>query len=516
MRALVLLSHIFQDAGPHHLDDLLQAQTVSQALRELGHEVEQFRLGLDLERAKDAIRAMSPELAFNLVESVDGKGNLIHLGPALLESLGLPYTGCPAEALMVCSNKVMAKRILLRAGLPTPRWGTREERSLWSLVGHTVILKSVWEHSSTGLDETAVIRPTDVTVLQRELAARETMLGGACFAELYVDGREFNVSILEGPEGPEVLPIAEILFQGYESGKPRIVSYKAKWEPNSMEYINTPRCFDFQGRETLGPLLEEFALECWDLFGLRGYARVDFRVDDQGRPWILEVNPNPCISPDAGFLASAREAGLDSREVVKRILEACSVPSKPPHRSKTRRRASTAHGIPTDSLVFRETIRPEDVSRVREIVRSTGLFTQEEMEVAVELAKEAVRRGEASGYHFLFCDLNEVPVGYACFGPVPCTGSSFDLYWIAVHRGFQNRGLGRKLLARVETLVQHMGGTRLYVETSSRAHYRASLEFYLDLGYRREAFLRDFYSDGDHKLILVKELREPSGPLDPP
>lgn len=502
----MLASALPKEASAHELDDLVQVESVSHALEALGYEVEPLWLTLDLERVRTLIQHLSPAFVFNLVESVDGKGRLIHLGPALLDSLKIPYTGCPTEALLLCSNKLLAKRILLRSGLPTPQWLTIEDLPQGFRTGQTLILKSIWEHASTGLDEDAVIQPVDPGILAREMAARGKAMGGGCFAELYIDGREFNVSILDGARGPQVLPVAEILFQGYGCGRPRIVSYKAKWDPQSFEYSHTPRSFQFCDQEKLVPVLEELALECWNLFGLRGYARVDFRVDTQGRPWILEVNPNPCISPDGGFLAAAARAGLDSREVVARILEASGIPPRCPIVSGAHGRTHGDGGTLAEALRFRLEVRPEDAARVREIVESSGLFTPQEVAVAVELVEERLSRGAESGYHFVFAEMHGIPVAYACLGPIPCTASSFDLYWIVVDRALQGKGIGKALLIRAEELVRKMGGRRLYVETSSRLDYQATRQFYAKHGYSRVALLPNFYSPGDHKLILVRDL----------
>ncbi|MBU0743281.1 D-alanine--D-alanine ligase, partial [bacterium] len=145
------------------------------------------------------------------------------------------------------------------------------------------------------------------------------------FAEAYVEGREFNLSLLDGPDGPRVLPPAELHFVDYPPGKPRIVGYTAKWDETSFEYGHTVRSFDLaDGDGPLATRLADLALACWRLFDLRGWARVDFRVDADGAPWILEANANPCLSPDAGFQAAVTRAGLDFDAAVARILAAAT------------------------------------------------------------------------------------------------------------------------------------------------------------------------------------------------
>src|SRR5262249_24815919 len=138
----------------------------------------------------------------------------------------------------------------------------------------------------------------------------------------FLDGREFNLSLLDGPLQPSVLPIAEIVFEGF-AGAPRIVGYDAKWTPDSAAYFGTPRNFGVEAETPeLAAKLRGLALACWRLVGLSGYARVDFRLDSRGEPAILEVNMNPCLSPDAGFAAAAKESGLSYEAMIGRIVEA--------------------------------------------------------------------------------------------------------------------------------------------------------------------------------------------------
>jgi D-alanine-D-alanine ligase len=181
----------------------------------------------------------------------------------------------------------------------------------------------VAEDASIGLDDAAVGEVVDPARLPALVAERAAGLGGEAFAEAYVEGRELNLSLLEKDAGVEVLPSAEIVFEGYPPGKPRIVGYAAKWHEGSFEYRHTPRRFDFPAEDAaLLAELEGLSRRAWSLFGLSGYARVDFRVDAAGRPWILEVNANPCLYADAGFAAAAARANLGLRDLVLRIVAA--------------------------------------------------------------------------------------------------------------------------------------------------------------------------------------------------
>lgn len=308
-------------AGQDEQDVLTQVDSVSRGLAQLGHEPVAVPVSLNLEAVARTLAEVKPAIVFNLVETLSGKGNLIHIVLSLLDSLKIPYTGAGTEAMFLTSNKLLAKRWLTAAGLPTPPWFTAADAHGELKIEGAWLVKSVWEHASIGLDEDSVLFGADRKRLLTEMDARRGAMGGACLAEAYIDGREFNLSLLEGPDGPELLPPAEIRFDAYPPGKVRVVGYRSKWEEGTFEYANTPRTFEFPAEDApLLAQLKEMALRCWRLFDLRGYARVDFRVDREGRPWILEVNANPCLSPDAGFCAACLRAGLTFPDILRRIL----------------------------------------------------------------------------------------------------------------------------------------------------------------------------------------------------
>jgi ribosomal protein S18 acetylase RimI-like enzyme len=156
--------------------------------------------------------------------------------------------------------------------------------------------------------------------------------------------------------------------------------------------------------------------------------------------------------------------------------------------------------------LFREEIRPEDRQAIGRLVRTTGFFSEEEAEIAVELVEERLAKGDASGYLFLLAEEGDRLLGYACFGPIPGSVHSFDLYWIAVDPAQQGRGIGRRLMAATERIMAGGGARLIYADTSSRPQYGPTRAFYLACGYREEAFLEDFYAPGDGKVIFVKPL----------
>lgn len=314
MRAFVPVLHGAAADRPDEADTVIAAEAIRDALERLGYRSEIVHLGLDL-AVLEGLVARQPAVVFNLVEALAGDGTLAHVAPAALEHFDLPYTGGSAESLRDTLSKTGAKRLLRTAGLPTPTWSV-DGGGLDGV--DRVIIKSVGEHASLGIDAGSVVAPHRAT---DEMRARESRFGGRFFAEAFIEGREFNLALLESADGPHLLPIAEIDFVEYAEGQPRIVDYEAKWDEESVAFGNTPRRFDFPaGDRSLLDRLAELALATWRLFDLVGYARVDFRVDGAGQPWILELNVNPCLSPDAGFAAAAARAGLDYDAMIEEIV----------------------------------------------------------------------------------------------------------------------------------------------------------------------------------------------------
>ena len=331
MDVVILHNRVADDASESDRDVLIQVEAVATALDQLGHRSAVIACDLDLQSLQQQLRRLRPEVVFNLVESLDGSDALGFFVPALLDRMDMPYTGSPTGALFLTNHKLLAKQRLSQAGLPTPVWFSDSAAAGSQLdTGHAVgsvrpgdrfVIKAVAEHASVGLDEHSLVTVRDQSELQGRLQAFRRTLQRPCFAEQFIDGREFNISLLAHADGCQVLPPAEIDFSAFPAGKPRLVGYRAKWDQNAFEYHNTPRRFDFPPPD--GPLLRrigELAGACWDLFGVRGYTRVDFRVDPEGRPWILEVNTNPCLSPDAGFAAALQQAGISYEAAMARIL----------------------------------------------------------------------------------------------------------------------------------------------------------------------------------------------------
>jgi D-alanine-D-alanine ligase len=228
----------------------------------------------------------------------------------------VPFTGTSGHGLMVTTDKIRTKQFLKKHRIPTPGWIVPGSKEIPD-PGKKYILKPVWEDGSAGITDASVMEGRDI-----DLPTLSTIMKSSdLFLEEFIEGREFNITLLSSPGGPEVMPAAEMRYVDYPDGKPKILNWASKWEPGSFEYGKTIRSFqlDPEDRELVSGM-NRISLQCWVLLGLRGYARVDFRVDEQKRPFVLEVNANPCISPDAGFVAACAEGGVPYRTMIDRIL----------------------------------------------------------------------------------------------------------------------------------------------------------------------------------------------------
>jgi D-alanine-D-alanine ligase len=316
-KVVILHNAVEIDGKQDEVDVLHQVELVSAALTELGYLPESFPLGNDIKEGLEKVHSKSPLFVFNLVESVFDKGELLYIGPALLNALKIPYTGVSVEGLFITTNKVLTKRVLQQNNIPTPAYfSTKETARLKPDTRY--ILKPTSEDGSVGLDEDAVFTTEHLQMIEKI----KLLPSSHYFIEEFIEGREFNISVLGGKGKVDVLPPAEMLFLDYPEGKPRMLGYTAKWNEDSVEYKNTTRAFDKLSSESaLYKELIRLTHQCWDCFDLKGFARVDFRVDNNDKPYVIEINGNPCISPDSGFIAAGHIAGFSNREIIQRIIE---------------------------------------------------------------------------------------------------------------------------------------------------------------------------------------------------
>ena len=288
-------------------------EAIERALVAEGNLVVRIPVFLD-GRWIERVRRGKFDLAFNVCEGIDGVATYEPPVIGVLELFGVPYTGSSSYTTALCLRKHVVNGLLERAGLPIPQWTTVRRGGALNSVGFPTICKPAAEDASLGVEQRSVVRT------MRALTTRvDAMLErwDEVLVQRYVDGREINVGIL----GDTVLPISEIDFGAMPRGKWRIVTYQSKWLVGSDEDVGAaPRCpADLSPK--LAAEVRRIALNAWKLVGGHGYGRVDMRIDPAGKPWILEVNANPDIAPDAGLARMAEVAGIEYPALIRGLCE---------------------------------------------------------------------------------------------------------------------------------------------------------------------------------------------------
>jgi len=288
---------------------------VHHALLELGYGVVRVPLAPPLDQARKKLGALEADLVFNLFEGFSGYPETEADIPDTLSALGIPYTGCPARAIKLALDKAKAKTVLTAAGIKTPDFQLLGPETLSSFrLSYPCIVKPRGEDASHGLSDRSVVY--DFVSLELQLTAVSRYYGGQALVEHFIDGREFNITVL----GDTVLPVSEINYS-LPKGIPRLLTFAAKWQPDSLYFQSTkvvcPAEIGTSEREHIGRI----ALSAFRLLGCRGYARVDMRQDGAGRLNVIEVNPNPDISPGSGAVRQAETVGMAYPQFIERIIK---------------------------------------------------------------------------------------------------------------------------------------------------------------------------------------------------
>ncbi|MFB3925388.1 MAG: ATP-grasp domain-containing protein [Syntrophales bacterium] len=305
------------------IDVLDQVEMVSAALSGLDYSFKTFPVGEGACPVSDLInelKAYSPDAVFNLFEGLSDDPRFYPMVASIFEAGGFPYTGAPFPALFTTTDKILSKAILQANNLPTPEWQQYDGSFEAITIPPPWIVKPSWEDGSIGIDEDSIYYGREGLISMLPLLY-ERHRCQPLLIERYIEGREINIPLLEHGDGSvEVLPISEITFEDWPPDKPRIVGYKAKWNEGAFEYENTQRVF--YPEEAPLELMEEVAMKCWKLFHLGGYARVDARLDEHGNLYIIEINTNPCIASESGFMRATYEAGYRSLDFVREVIAA--------------------------------------------------------------------------------------------------------------------------------------------------------------------------------------------------
>jgi D-alanine-D-alanine ligase len=310
------------DASAEH-DVLDLADVVERILRLAGATVGRLGVVDSAEVAVAGLRAFAPDVVFNLHEGTASWGNAEAYIAGIVELFRVPYTGSPPQTLLVARSKPLTKLLLTASGMPTaPYFLVTGDQCPPNRLGWPVIVKPAGEDASIGIEQKSVCT-TDGEVADRVRYVQKTYGPGAVIERLIV-GRELHVAVIDTPGGLTVLPFTEILFPPAADGRPiwPIVTFDAKWHDDSRDYQSTP----YKNPADVAPALERevgnLAQQAFALVGCRDYARIDFRVDEAGRPFVLEVNPNPCIMPGAGVAESLASAHIPYPDFILSLVRA--------------------------------------------------------------------------------------------------------------------------------------------------------------------------------------------------
>ncbi len=292
-------------------------KAVRHALFELGDDVVMLPLTPPLEEACRRLLELRADLVFNLFEGFCGQPQTEALLPEMLTQLGLPYSGCQADLLRLAMDKVKIKVILRSAGIATPDFQLINPETLHTFrLSYPCIVKPRGEDASHGINAESVV--SNFPSLKKQVSRMYKTYNDGTLVEKFIGGREFNATII-GSTHPVVLPVSEIIYE-LPLNIPRILTFAAKWENDSVYYRRTkvvcPVGISNGERQYIGGT----ALAVYRLIGCCGYARVDMRMDESGKLNVLELNPNPDISPDAGAARQAAATGMSYTQFVDKII----------------------------------------------------------------------------------------------------------------------------------------------------------------------------------------------------
>ncbi len=323
---VAILYNLFERLEKGEEKDILSEEAIKEeigavedAVRALGHEYLILAIHQEIHPIIHWLKEFKPDVAFNLCESVFGNTSWEMNIPALLDLFKIPYTGSPPLTLGLCQDKGKVKDILLSQGILTPRYKTFD-REVNHIKGNVfpMIVKPLHEDGSLGISKDSVV--FDDEGLSRQIQYIIEKYRQPALVEEFIEGRELNVGLIETNGKVDTLPVSEIDYSDFPSSIPRICGYEAKWVTESFEYQRSkpicPASLDWVTKKRI----EQVAVRVFKLFGCRDYARVDFRIDRDGKIFVLEVNPNPDISPQAGMSRAIKVHGMTYTEFVNALL----------------------------------------------------------------------------------------------------------------------------------------------------------------------------------------------------
>jgi len=509
------LANDHPDADSEH-DILYTADTICRILQTAGLPASRLGITHDPAAVIAGVKSAAPDVVFNLYEGTAGWGNAEAFVSGILELLRVPFTGCPTQPLLLCRSKPLTKRLLAGAGLPTAPFMVIETGAVPTCtIDWPVIVKPGTEDASVGIDQRSVA--TNQQELETRVAYLREKYGPSVLVEKFVRGREFNVALVERDGVLTPLPFSEILFVP-PADKPDlwpIVSFDAKWRPGTVEFTATPAK---NPAENVPPEMQEalssLAKKAFELVGCRDYARVDFRVDEAGQPYVLEVNPNPCISPLAGLAAGLETARIPYSEFILGLVRSALQRGSRPELAEVVGRLSQAPGTAPNepaSKPMRLAIRParrSDAGPVADLVDAIESWSADDRRRSAERVTELLVRRNRGDWQCFVTSGKSGPLGVVSVRPIDSVQGAFAVDLFAVAPSRRRNGIGRRLLRAAEEAVGQAGGRFLIVEVSSGPNAGPIRQFLQKLEYRLTGEVSEYFRDGYSRLTYLKPVTQ--------
>ena len=311
-----------QDALEPPVDPVLDE--LQEAIESNGHTMRRLTVDASVEPLIPELTNERPDLVFNIAESFGGRSALESNVAALLNLLGLHYTGSSPAGLILAGDKTLTKKVLTFHGILTARFATVFRGSVdWAGdIDFPLIVKPPQEDASLGITQKSIVN--DIQELLNTISSLQSEYQSPVLAEEFIDGREFYVGVI-GNSDVQALPIMELDFSGYPEGKPKIASWEAKWgddgDEKGAEFEGTKSVFPTDLSEDLTARMQKVAIDAFNALRLRDYARVDLRMTAKEEIYVIEVNPNCYLEKNAEFATAARKNGLEYPALIERIID---------------------------------------------------------------------------------------------------------------------------------------------------------------------------------------------------
>lgn len=327
MREILIIHNTFGDPAdplyPSRAAVMDQVQAVLDSCHQLGLSATVAAIE-DLRHLTDVLAQRSERVIFNLAEEFVGNIRAACYVPAVCNAFGKSCTGNDTPALLMAQNKIQTKAVLLGSGLPAAQAKViylDQKPDLSDLPAGRYIIKPAFNDASEGITLDSVVwLPQETARAAQRIAMLHSQFCQPVLVEQYIDGKELNISVYQDGDQVRVLTLAEIDFSAFPPDMPRIVDYNAKWIPDSFTFENTPRRIPADVPPTVAEQIRRLAGWAWRVLGCRDYARVDFRLDPQFNPYIIEVNPNPDITPEGGFAAALQASNIPYAQFVATMV----------------------------------------------------------------------------------------------------------------------------------------------------------------------------------------------------